>query len=115
MFASDKAVLTLTEKAAQRVRTLMDKSGSDVLGLRVGISNKGCSGLSYVVEYANEQKQFEEVVESHGVKIFIDPAAIMFLIGAEMDYFETKLENGFTFKNPNETARCGCGESFSVS
>ena len=64
----------------------------------VGIANKGCSGLSYVVEYANEQKKFEEVVESHGVKIFIDPAAIMFLIGAEMGYFETKLESGFTFK-----------------
>ncbi|WP_259783016.1 HesB/IscA family protein [Aestuariispira ectoiniformans] len=114
MFGSGGPVLTLTDNAAKRVRQLMDQGDKDVLGLRVGVSSKGCSGLSYVVEYAMEQKKFEEVVEDKGVKIFIDPAAIMFLIGSEMDFVEDKLESRFTFSNPNETARCGCGESFSV-
>lgn len=114
MFGSGGPVLTLTDNAAKRVRQLMDQGDKDVLGLRVGVSSKGCSGLSYVVEYAMEQKKFEEVVEDKGVKIFIDPAAIMFLIGSEMDFVEDKLESRFTFNNPNETARCGCGESFSV-
>lgn len=107
-------ILKLTDAAAERVRDLVSKGDSDVLGLRVGVSSKGCSGLSYVVEYAKEQKKFEEVVEDKGVKIFIDPAAVMFLIGSEMDYTESTLESRFTFSNPNETARCGCGESFSV-
>ena len=115
MFGGGAPVLTLTDAAADRVKALMNNADSDVIGLRVGISSKGCSGLSYVVEYAKEQKQFEDVVEDKGAKIFIDPAAVMFLIGSEMDYFEEKLQSGFTFKNPNETARCGSGESFSVA
>ena len=115
MFGDGTPILTLTDAAAQRVQALVDKGGEDVLGLRVAVANKGCSGLSYVVEYAKEKKQFEEVVEDKGVKVFIDPAAVMFLIGAEMDYEESKFSSGFTFANPNETARCGCGESFSVS
>lgn len=114
MFGSGAPVLTLTENAAKRVKQLIEQGDDDVLGLRVGVSSKGCSGLSYVVEYAKDQKKFEEVVEDKGVKIFIDPAAVMFLIGAEMDFVEDKLESRFTFSNPNETARCGCGESFSV-
>lgn len=114
MFGSGGPVLTLTDSAAKRVRQLIDQGDRDVLGLRVGVSSKGCSGLSYVVEYAKEQKKFEEVVEDKGVKIFIDPAAVMFLIGSEMDFVESKMESRFTFSNPNETARCGCGESFSV-
>lgn len=109
-----KAPITLTEAAAARVKTLMAKADENVLGLRVGVKSRGCSGMSYFVEYAKERKKFEDVVEDKGVKIFIDPAATMFLIGSEMDYAEDKLQSGFTFSNPNEKARCGCGESFTV-
>lgn len=109
-----KAPITLTEAAAGRVKTLMAKADENVLGLRVGVKTRGCSGMSYFVEYAKERKKFEDVVEDKGVKIFIDPAATMFLIGSEMDYKEDKLQSGFTFSNPNEKARCGCGESFTV-
>ncbi len=109
-----KSMITLTEAAAERVRTLISHSEKPVLGLRVGVKTRGCSGLSYFVEYAEEQKKFEDVVEDKGVKIFIDPTAVMFLIGTEMDYVEDKIQSGFVFKNPNEKNRCGCGESFSV-
>lgn len=108
-------LLTLTDRAADRVKTLISNSPEDgVLGLRVGINTRGCSGLSYYVEYAHDQKKFEDTVEDKGVKIFVDPTSTMFLIGSEMDYVEDKLESGFTFTNPNEKSRCGCGESFSV-
>lgn len=107
-------MITLTDAAAERVRRLMDRSEKPVLGLRVGINTRGCSGLSYEVEYAEEQKKFEEVVEDKGVRIFIDPTAIMFLIGSEMDYVEDKFQSGFVFRNPNEKGRCGCGESFHI-
>lgn len=107
-------VLTLTEAAAARVKALIARSDKPVEGLRVGIKTRGCSGMSYVVEYAEEKKPFEDVVEDKGVRIFVDPSALMFLIGSEMDYREDKMQSGFVFTNPNETARCGCGESFSV-
>lgn len=108
-------ILTLTNAAAERVKRLMEKAGDEpVLGLRVGVKSRGCSGLSYFVEYAKEKKKFEEVVEDKGVKIFVDPTATMFILGSEMDYQEDKLQSGFVFNNPNETSRCGCGESFSV-
>ena len=107
-------VLSLTDAAADRVKSLIARSDQPVLGLRVGIKARGCSGMSYVVEYATAPKKFEEVVESKGVKVFVDPAATMFLIGCEMDYVEDKFNTGFTFKNPNEKGRCGCGESFTV-
>lgn len=107
-------VLTLTEAAAERVKALIAKSDKPVEGLRVGIKTRGCSGMSYVVEYAEEKKPFEDVVEDKGVKIFVDPSALMFILGSEMDYQEGKMQSGFVFTNPNETARCGCGESFSV-
>ncbi len=106
--------LTLTDAAAERVKELMSRSDKPIIGLRVGVKTRGCSGMSYFVEYAEEKKKFEEVVEDKGVTILIDPAATMFLIGSEMDYEEDKFQSGFTFKNPNEKARCGCGESFSV-
>ncbi len=109
-----KPILTLTEAAAERVKALLAKADKPVLGLRVGVKARGCSGYSYFVEYAEEQKPFEEVVEHRGVKLFIDPMATMFIVGAEMDYREDKLRSGFVFNNPNETGRCGCGESFSV-
>lgn len=106
--------LTLTDAAAERVRELISRSDKPIIGLRVGVKTRGCSGMSYFVEYAEEKKKFEEVVEDKGVTILIDPAATMFLIGSEMDYSDDKFQSGFTFKNPNEKARCGCGESFSV-
>ena len=107
-------IITLTDAAADRVRHLMSRADQSVKGLRVGIDTRGCSGMSYVVEYAEEPRQFEEVIEDKGVRIFIDPAATMFLIGSEMDYQEDKFQSGFTFSNPNEKGRCGCGESFHV-
>ena len=107
-------LITVTDAAAERVRQLMSRSEKPVLGLRVGVKARGCSGMSYVVEYAEEQRQFEDMVESKGIKIFIDPTAVMFLIGSEMDYVEDKFQTGFVFTNPNEKGRCGCGESFHV-
>ncbi len=108
-------MLTLTDRAAERVKRLITNSPEDgVLGLRVGVKTRGCSGMSYFVEYAKEQKRFEDVIEDKGVKIFIDPTAAMFILGSEMDYQEDKLQSGFVFSNPNEKSRCGCGESFSV-
>jgi iron-sulfur cluster assembly accessory protein len=111
--------MTLTDAAADRVKALVAKgqestAEEQILGLRVGVKSRGCSGLSYFVEYAKERKKFEEMVEDKGVKIFIDPAATMFLLGSEMDYVEDRLQSGFVFNNPNEKSRCGCGESFSV-
>jgi iron-sulfur cluster assembly protein len=107
-------IISLTDAAAERAKVLMARSDKPMLGLRVGVNTRGCSGLSYVVEYAEEQRKFEDVVEEKGVKIFIDPTAVMFLLGAEMDYVEDKFQSGFTFTNPNEKGRCGCGESFHV-
>ena len=107
-------MITLTEAAAERARTLLSKSGKPVLGLRVGVKNTGCSGLSYFVEYAEEKKRTEDVVEDKGVKIFIDPKSVMYLLGSQMDYVEDKLQSGFVFTNPNEKGRCGCGESFHI-
>jgi iron-sulfur cluster assembly protein len=108
------SLITLTDNAAARVKALMARSDKPVLGLRVGVKTRGCSGLSYFVEYADAPKKFEDTVEVNGVTIFIDPAATMFLVGSEMDYVEDKLQSGFVFRNPNEKSRCGCGESFSV-
>lgn len=109
-----RQALTLTDAAADRVKALMSRADNNVLGLRVGVRTRGCSGLSYFVEYAEEQKRLEDVIEDKGVRIFLDPTSTMFLLGSEMDYVEGKLESGFVFRNPNETGRCGCGESFTI-
>lgn len=109
-----KQLVTLTDAAAARVKELIERADKPVLGLRVGVRSRGCSGLSYFFEYAEEKKRLEDVVEDKGVKIFVEPTATMFLVGSEIDYKEDKFESGFTFSNPNETARCGCGESFMV-
>jgi len=108
------AVITITEAAAARIRELMGKSPKAALGVRVSVKSSGCSGMSYVVEYAEERGKFEDVVEYNGAKVLIDPKAVMFLLGSELDYRVGKLESGFEFTNPNEKGRCGCGESFSV-
>lgn len=107
-------MLTLTDAAADQVKKLINDSDTPVIGLRVSVSSKGCSGLSYVFEYVEEKKKLEEEVESKGVKIFIDPMAIMFIMGSEMDYKQDRLQSGFVFNNPNAKNVCGCGESFSV-
>jgi iron-sulfur cluster assembly protein len=106
--------LSVTEAAVDRVKALLDKRGKPSAGIRVGVRSRGCSGLSYTLEYADEKGKFDEVVEAQGVTILIDPKATMFLLGTEMDYVEDKLQAGFTFRNPNEKGRCGCGESFHV-
>jgi iron-sulfur cluster assembly accessory protein len=106
--------LTVTEAAAQRIRALLAKRGKPAVGIRVGVRARGCSGLSYTLEYADEKGKFDEVVEDKGVTVLIDPKAVMFILGSEMDYVEEKLQSGFTFRNPNEKGRCGCGESFHV-
>ena len=106
-------MIQLTDKAALRVKYLIDQGDNNVKGLRVGVKSSGCSGFKYSVEYANEPKQFEEKITTKGVTIFIDPAAVMFLVGSTMDWTEDKFSSGFQFSNPNEISRCGCGESFS--
>ena len=110
-----KPLLTLTDAAANRVKYLMGKADKNIIGLRIGIKTAGCSGMKYNVEYAKDIKPFEEKIISKDITICIDPAAIMFLIGSEMDYKEQKFSSGFEFTNPNEIARCGCGESFTVA
>ena len=103
--------MKLTEAAAGRVRQIMAKSDRPVAGLRIGVKNGGCAGMEYTMEWAAEQKPYDEVVEDQGVKVLIDPKAVMFLLGTEMDYEQGALKSGFTFKNPNQTGACGCGES----
>ena len=115
MFDPNKPIITLTDKAVQHVQSLMNKADSDVIGLRVGIKTTGCSCMQYDVQFATEQKPFEDKVEEKGVTLFIDPTAVMFLVGSEMDWQEDKFAARFVFNNPNEVARCGCGESFSVA
>ncbi|MBO33162.1 MAG: Fe-S cluster assembly scaffold SufA [Rhodospirillaceae bacterium] len=108
------ASLILTESAVSRVKNLMGRTDKPVLGLRVGVTTMGCNGHSYKVEYAEEERPLEEVIEQDGVKIYVDPLAMMYIFGSKMDYIEDKMQSGFVFENPNETGRCGCGESFSV-
>ncbi len=106
--------IQITDAAAQRVQALLAKRGKPSAGIRIGVRTKGCSGLSYTIEYADERSKFDEVVEDKGVTVLIDPKATLFILGTEMDYVEDKLQSGFVFKNPNEKGRCGCGESFHV-
>ncbi len=109
-----KQAMTVTETAAKRIQALLAKRGKPSVGIRVGVRSRGCSGLTYTLEYADERGKFDEVVEDKGVTILIDPKAAMFIFGTEMDYIEDKLQSGFAFRNPNEKGRCGCGESFHV-
>jgi iron-sulfur cluster assembly protein len=104
-------VMTLTERAAERVHEIMSRSDRAVAGLRVGVKNGGCAGMEYTMEWTDRQGQLDEVVEDKGVTIFIDPKAVLFLLGTEMDYRVEKLKSGFVFNNPNQTSACGCGES----
>ena len=107
-------VIKLSDKAVSRIKEIMSQSKKPTIGVRVGVKSGGCAGMSYIMEYANEVKPNEEVIEDKGVKVLIDPKAIMYLLGTEMDYKKEKFSSQFVFKNPNETERCGCGESFKV-
>jgi iron-sulfur cluster assembly protein len=109
-----KQAMTVTDAAVERIQALLARRGKPSAGIRVGVRSRGCSGLTYTLEYADEKGKFDEVVEEKGVTILIDPKATMFIIGTEMDFVEDKLQSGFTFRNPNEKGRCGCGESFHV-
>jgi iron-sulfur cluster assembly protein len=109
-----RQAMNVTDAAAERIQALLQKRGKPSVGIRVGVRSRGCSGLTYTLEYADEKGKFDEVVQDKGVTILIDPKASMFIIGTEMDYIDDKLQSGFTFRNPNEKGRCGCGESFHV-
>ena len=109
-----KQPITLTDNAASRIKDIMSKDENKSLGVRVGVKSGGCAGMSYIMEYAKEINPNDEVIEDKGVKVFIDPGAIMYLLGTEMDYKKEQFSSSFIFKNPNETERCGCGESFKV-
>src|SRR3712207_3838469 len=108
-------VISLTDAAANRVRELMANSAKPIVGLRVGVKNGGCAGMSYTMEYAESVSPLDEVVEEKGVKVLIDPKAILFLLGTEMDFQTTKLSSQFVFNNPNQTSACGCGESVAIT
>lgn len=127
-----KAPIGVTPQAKKQIVTLLEKRGKPSVGIKIGVRTRGCSGLSYTIEYADEIGQYDEVVEfdsqdmvaddleggednnKHNLKVIIDPKAIMFVIGTEMDFVEEKLQSGFVFRNPNEKGRCGCGDSFHV-
>ncbi|HEY7979802.1 MAG TPA: iron-sulfur cluster assembly accessory protein [Rhizomicrobium sp.] len=107
--------IRLSDAAAARIREIMTNAEGKYQGVRVGVENGGCAGMSYTMDYAEAAQPFEEVVEDKGVKVFIDPKAIMFLIGTEMDFVQEKFGARFVFNNPNQTAACGCGESVSIT
>jgi len=107
--------IRLTDAAAARIRQIMDNAPGQYLGVRVGVTNGGCAGMSYTMDYAAEAKPFEDVMEDKGVRVFIDPKAILFLIGTELDFVQEKLGARFVFNNPNQTSACGCGESVSIT
>ncbi len=107
-------VVTLSEAAATRVREIMGKAEKPYAGLRVGVKNGGCAGQEYVLEYAEQADPMDEVVEDKGVTILVEPKAVLFLLGTEIDYEVTRLAAKFVFRNPNETDACGCGESVTI-
>jgi iron-sulfur cluster assembly protein len=108
-------VMRLTEAAAQRIKDVMAQAGEPVAGVRVGVKNGGCAGMEYTMEYAAAANPTDEVVEDKGVKILIDPKAVLFLLGTEMDFKTEKLSAQFVFNNPNQTGACGCGESVQLT
>ena len=107
-------IIKLSNNAAERIKQIMSKAEKSAIGVRVGVKSGGCAGMSDVMEYAKEIKPNEEIIEDKGVKVLIDPKAIIYLLGTEMDFKQEKFSSQFIFKNPNETERCGCGESFKI-
>jgi iron-sulfur cluster assembly protein len=108
-------VMRLSEAAAGRIRDIIGKSERPIAGVRVGVQNGGCAGMSYTMEYAEAIDPRDEIVDEKGVRLFIDPKAVLFLLGAEMDYRVDKFSSGFVFNNPNQTSACGCGESVAIT
>lgn len=108
-------VMSLTEAAAARVRDAMAAAGKPIVGLRVGVKNGGCAGMSYTMEYAEAKNPYDEVIEDKGVTLLVDPKAVLFLLGTEMDVKTDKFASTFVFRNPNETSACGCGESVAIT
>ena len=108
-------VMQLTEAAAERLRALVAQSGKDGAGVRIGVKNGGCAGMEYVMEYAEAPTPLDEIIEEKGVKLLIDPKAVLFLLGTEMDYRSDRMRSGFVFNNPNQTSACGCGESVALT
>ena len=106
-------VIKLSDKAADRIKEILSEN-KDSLGVRIGVKSGGCAGMSYIMEYAKAQQPNDELIEDKGVKVFIDPSAVMYLLGTEMDYKVEEFSSSFVFNNPNETERCGCGESFKI-
>ena len=113
--ASRFKAVSLTDAAADRVREIIAGSDGGVFGLRVGVKNGGCAGMSYTMEFAEEPRPHDEIVEEKGVRVLIDPKAILFLLGTRMDFRTDKLSSGFVFENPNQTSACGCGESVAIT
>ena len=108
-------VMRLTDAAATRIKELMAKSQQPIAGLRVGVKNGGCAGMSYTMEYARDVQASDEVIEDKGVRVLIDPKAVLFLLGTEMDFKTDRLSSQFVFNNPNQTSACGCGESVQLT
>ena len=109
-----KQIISLSDNAAKRIKEIISAAEEKSLGVRVGVKSGGCAGMSYVMEYTKESNPTDEVIEDKGVKLFIDSAAVMYLLGTEMDYKKDDFSSSFVFNNPNETERCGCGESFKI-
>ena len=107
-------IIKVSENAANRIKEIMANAEKDALGVRVSVKSGGCAGMSYVMEYSKEINPNDEVIEDKGIKVFVDSAAVMYLLGTEMDYKIEPFSSSFVFNNPNETERCGCGESFKV-
>ena len=108
------SIIKLSDNAASRIREIMSNAEKNAIGVRVSVKSGGCAGMSYVMEYSKEINPNDEIIEEKGVKLFVDPGAIMYLLGTEMDYKKEEFSSSFVFKNPNETERCGCGESFKI-
>jgi iron-sulfur cluster assembly protein len=105
------AVMNLTERAAERIRELIGGNEKQLVGVRVGVKNAGCAGMAYTLDPVEAADKADDLVSAHGVDVYVDPKAVMFLLGSTMDYERTKLRSGFVFQNPNEVSSCGCGES----
>ncbi len=108
------SMITITEAASDRIKEILSSRNSPSLGVRLGTSTKGCNGLSYTVDYVDEINPSDERIEGKGITLYVDAMSLIYLIGSVMDYKDEKFQSGFTFTNPNEKGRCGCGESFHV-
>lgn len=114
MAEHSKSILSLTDKAASHIREILSRRSKPAIGVRISLKTKGCSGMAYALTYVEEKPPQDEIVQEKGVTLCVDPAAVLFLIGSQMDYEDDPIAPGFLFRNPNEKGRCGCGQSFHV-